>query len=119
MLLACSLLARANGTKMRAAAQLDTRAVRTACTRSWGNAPSKTRRRLTQLTSRAHWWAASRWLSPWVSINSRSIIASSIGANARDIERASICASACSTGELQHCTSAVSRPRRESAATRR
>lgn len=117
--LACAVLARANGAKMRVADQLDICAMRTACTNASGNSPSNARRRLTQLASRAHCWAASRWLSPWRSINSRNISASSIGANARDIERASICASAWPTGQFQHCTSAVSRPSRASACTRR
>lgn len=88
--LACAVLARANGAKMRVAAQLDICAVRTACTNTSGSSPSNARRRLTQLTSRAHCWAASRWDRPQLSINSRNISASSIGANARDIERASI-----------------------------
>jgi len=84
-----------------------------------GNADSRARRRLTQLTSRPLRRARSCCDRPWPCISSRSNKASSMLANRRSCVRASTPSSASVRSQVHCSTLAVSRPSRRSAATRR
>lgn len=79
---ASAALARANGTKTRLAAQLESTPWRTASCTGSDNGESSARRRLTQLASLPRAAARARWLSPSARA-ADNIQACSMGSKAR------------------------------------